>query len=172
VRKVLSVVCIAVTLGPLSVAQDHSLNTTRKASDQRGTLNEISPLMRVLRKPAVGSGTNLRANSQLAPSVHIYRFVTQDFPGASFTQVMASNNGVAVGNYSFATNSPLIPFTFKGGVYRTLTVPARFQHALSASIASDRLSATTSIQQVYGTASWIPRGRLRPSTFLTHLKRP
>ena len=140
-RKVLSVACIAMTLGPLSIAQDHSLNTTRKVAGQRGTLNEISPLMRVLRKPTVGAGANRHANSQLAPSVHIYRFVTQDFPGASFTQIMASSNGVAVGNYSFATNSPLVPFTFKGGVYRTLTVPG----AVSA-----RVFSVNSVGQIVG----------------------
>ena len=136
----MSVVSVAVTLGLFAVAQD-AVNTTRNAAEQRGTLNENGPLTRFLRKPAVGANANLRANSQLRASAHIYQFATADYPGASFTETMASSNGVTVGNYSFGSLTQLVPFTLKGGVYRTLIVPGA---------ASARAFSVNSVGQIVG----------------------
>lgn len=108
-RKILSVVSVAVTLGLFASAQN-TVNTTRNAAGQRGTLNEDRPLMRALRKPAVGANVKQQLKSQVIPSLHIFRFATADYPGAAFTETTAVNNGVVVDNYSFGTGTLLIPF--------------------------------------------------------------
>jgi len=146
VRKVLSVVSLTVTLGLVSVAQENAMHSTRNAAEQRGTLNEVSPLISFLRKPAVGANANLQTNLQAnlqpaAAAAHVYKFATADFPGASFTQAVAASNGVVVGNYSFAPETPLIPFVLKGGVYKTLTVP---------NAASARVFSVNSLGQIVG----------------------
>ena len=122
-RKVLSVVSLAMTLGLFSLAQNNVRNTTGNAAAQRGTLNEVSPLMQFLRKPSVGANAHLQPNLQPAVAAHVFKFVTADFPGASFTEVAGASNGVVVGNYSFGPSTQLAPFVLKAGVYKTLVVP-------------------------------------------------
>src|SRR5690242_2611238 len=103
---------MAMTLGLFAIAQN-ALNATGKAAGQRGTLNENSPLMRILQKPAVGTKVNHQSKSPLVPARHIFRFATTDFPGASFSETLAVNNGVVVGNYSFSSEAILTPFVLK-----------------------------------------------------------
>ena len=140
-RKVLSVVSLTVTLGLFSVGQENPLHSPSKIAAQRGTLNEISPLMQFLRKPEAGANTTLRANLQPALAAHVFKFVTADFPGASFTQVAAASTGLVVGNYSFGPDTQLTPFTLKAGVYKTLIVPG----AVSA-----RIFSVNSLGQIVG----------------------
>jgi len=49
--------------------------------------------MRVPQKPTGGANANPQTKSQLIPPLHIFRLVTADFAGASFTETMAANNG-------------------------------------------------------------------------------
>jgi len=66
---------------------------------------------------------------QDAAKVKVYNFATVDYPGAALSVVLDLNNDcnapgpTAVGYFSYRVPGGLIAFTFKGGVYRTLTIP-------------------------------------------------
>jgi probable HAF family extracellular repeat protein len=91
---------------------------------QAGSI-ETSLRSRVFQRPSVGKISDQATVPSISPKVkaHVFKFTTIDFPGASFTQVMGNATGLTVGNFSFSPTSSLTPFTFKGGAYKTLTVP-------------------------------------------------
>src|SRR5216684_3400583 len=67
------------------------------AGTRQGTLDRSSDLLRLLRPPSVAAGSKVVMNAsgtiaEPRASVHIYKFATTDYPGASASQTLGNAN--------------------------------------------------------------------------------
>jgi hypothetical protein len=107
-RRLFVTIATILLLGSLVSAQrsSQSSNTNKSASPKSLLASPI--LSRLLPSaPASSASASTADIARSLATVHLYNFLTADFPGADSTLATGVNAGKTVGIFSFATAAPL-----------------------------------------------------------------